>query len=243
MDKVNSDLKDRKVKSSSSSKGKAMDDIARYNKERWEDLAAHNVPFSRPMLDLTEESARAYVDSRGVLGDLSDRDVLCLAGAGGQQSAAFALLGAGPTLQPASVGAEDLAALGTGIVFSQLSVEQGSQVARLARLLPDGSLQILSEGFHGARDPDVSFDGKRILFLEKTYGDVYEVEVDTIFFLSDGRPSHGHYTDPQDILRAVQEANALRRIVIHTIGIGEYQRGFMQALADQNGGVFVDLGK
>lgn len=33
------------------------DDIARYNKERWEDLAAHSVPFSRPMLELTAESA------------------------------------------------------------------------------------------------------------------------------------------------------------------------------------------
>ena len=82
-------------------------------------------------------------------------------------SVAVVLLGAGPALQRASAGAEDLAELGAGIVLSQLSVEPGSQVARLVRLLPDGSLRILSEGFHSARDPDVSFDGKRILFSGK----------------------------------------------------------------------------
>jgi SAM-dependent methyltransferase len=70
------------------------DDIARYSKERWEDLAAHNVVFSRPMLDMTEGSAREYVDPRGMLGDVTGRDILCLAGGGGQQSAALALLGA-----------------------------------------------------------------------------------------------------------------------------------------------------
>jgi hypothetical protein len=82
-------------------------------------------------------------------------------------SVAIVLLGAGPTFQPVSAGAEDSAELGAGIVLSQLSVEQGSQVARLARLLPDGSLRILSEDFHSARDPDVSFDGERILFSGK----------------------------------------------------------------------------
>jgi SAM-dependent methyltransferase len=74
-----------------------MDDITRYNKERWEDLAAHNVPFSRPMLELDEASARELVDVRGVMGDPRDRDVLCLAGGGGQQAPAFALLGANVT--------------------------------------------------------------------------------------------------------------------------------------------------
>jgi ubiquinone/menaquinone biosynthesis C-methylase UbiE len=40
------------------------------------------------------DSARQRVDPDGVLGDLLGRDVLCLAGGGGQQSAAFGLLGA-----------------------------------------------------------------------------------------------------------------------------------------------------
>lgn len=71
----------------------------------------------------------------------------------------------------------------------------------------------------------------------------YEVEVDTIFFLSDGRPSTGKYVDTEDILREVFKANELRKVVIHTIAIGEFQKSFMKQLADKSGGVFVDLGR
>ena len=74
------------------------DDIARYNKERWEELAREGVVFSRPILDLTIESARALVDPEGMMGKISGRDVLCLAGGGGQQSAAFGILGANVTV-------------------------------------------------------------------------------------------------------------------------------------------------
>ncbi len=71
----------------------------------------------------------------------------------------------------------------------------------------------------------------------------YEVEVDTIFFLSDGRPTHGDLVDTDDILKKVKEANDLRKVVIHTIAIGEFQKSFMERLAKENGGVFVDLGR
>ena len=71
----------------------------------------------------------------------------------------------------------------------------------------------------------------------------YEVEVDTIFFLSDGRPTVGELVDPDDILREIRKANELRKVVIHTIAIGEFQKEFMKTLARDNGGVFVDLGK
>jgi hypothetical protein len=71
-----------------------------------------------------------------------------------------------------------------------------------------------------------------------------KVEADTVFFLSDGRPTIGDYVDPDDILREIKALNELRRVVIHTIAIGEFQKEFMQRLAEQNGpGVFVDLGK
>jgi HEAT repeat protein len=73
--------------------------------------------------------------------------------------------------------------------------------------------------------------------------DDYEVAVDTIFFLSDGRPSAGKYVDPDDILREIKTANELRKIVVHTIAIGEFQKDFMKRLAEENGGVFVDLGR
>jgi HEAT repeat protein len=71
----------------------------------------------------------------------------------------------------------------------------------------------------------------------------YTVDVDTIFFLSDGRPTVGEFNDPDDILREVKAANELRKVVIHTIAIGEFQKDFMRKIAEQNGGVFVDLGK
>jgi HEAT repeat protein len=71
----------------------------------------------------------------------------------------------------------------------------------------------------------------------------YQTEVDTIFFLSDGRPSHGKFVDTDDIVREVRAANELRKIVIHTIAIGEFEKDFMRRLAQENGGVFVDLGR
>lgn len=75
-----------------------MDDIARYNKERWEALARGNIAYSRPMLDLTLETARAFLDPYGIMGEMTGQRVLCLGSGGGQQSAAFALLGAQVTV-------------------------------------------------------------------------------------------------------------------------------------------------
>ncbi len=74
-------------------------------------------------------------------------------------------------------------------------------------------------------------------------GEDYEVSVDTVFFLSDGRPSHGRFVDTDDILREVETVNDLRKVVIHTIAIGEFEKDFMRRLAENNGGVFVDLGR
>jgi 2-polyprenyl-3-methyl-5-hydroxy-6-metoxy-1,4-benzoquinol methylase len=72
------------------------DDVYLYNKTRWEALAKANALFTRPMLNLDKESARNYLglDRFGVTMDLTGKNILCLASGGGQQSAAFALLGA-----------------------------------------------------------------------------------------------------------------------------------------------------
>jgi SAM-dependent methyltransferase len=75
-----------------------MDDIARYNKERWEELARANVAYSRPALTLDPRSAREMLDPYAVMGDVEGKDVLCLASGGGQQSVAFGLLGARVTV-------------------------------------------------------------------------------------------------------------------------------------------------
>lgn len=71
----------------------------------------------------------------------------------------------------------------------------------------------------------------------------YLSDVDTVFFLSDGRPTHGKYIDTRDILARVKAANELRKVVLHTIAIGNFDKSFMEQLALDNDGAFVDLGK
>lgn len=82
------------------------DEAYRYNEERWEALVEADALFTRPMLDLDADKARAYLDLKrlGLPDDLAGRKVLCLAGGGGQQSAAFALLGADVTVLDISSG-------------------------------------------------------------------------------------------------------------------------------------------
>ncbi len=76
----------------------ALDELARFNQERWEALVAANIEYARPWLDLDVATARQRVDPYGFLGDVRGRPVLCLASGGGQQSAALALLGANVTV-------------------------------------------------------------------------------------------------------------------------------------------------
>ena len=68
------------------------------------------------------------------------------------------------------------------------------------------------------------------------------LKLDTIYFLSDGRPSIGKYVDIDDILKAVRKINQVRKVVIHCISIGDFEATFLKRLARENGGVFVDLG-
>lgn len=75
-----------------------MDDCCQFNKARWDDLSRLGISYARPWLDLDETAARLRIDPGNLLGDLRRRDVLCLAAGGGQQSAAFALLGARVTV-------------------------------------------------------------------------------------------------------------------------------------------------
>ena len=75
-----------------------MDEVAKYNKERWDELARARVMYSRPAMDLDHHSALRMVDPQGVLDQIDGTDVLCLAGGGGQQSAAFGILGARVTV-------------------------------------------------------------------------------------------------------------------------------------------------
>ena len=67
----------------------------------------------------------------------------------------------------------------------------------------------------------------------------YECDIDTIFFLTDGFPTAGLVRVPEQILREVAGINRSMRVRIHAVGVGEHDRGFMQALAEQNGGMYV----
>ena len=75
-----------------------MDENTRYNMERWKGLVAADALFTRPALNLDPISAREKLDPEGRLGCVAGKEVLCLACGGGQQSAAFALLGARATV-------------------------------------------------------------------------------------------------------------------------------------------------
>jgi len=67
----------------------------------------------------------------------------------------------------------------------------------------------------------------------------YESNVDTIFFLTDGRPSVGEVQDPEEILLRVKDWNRLARIVVHTVGVGQDHDGsFLRRLAEENGGQY-----
>ncbi len=75
-----------------------LDELAQFNKARWEAIAAAQSVYTRPWLDLDVTTARQRVDPFGYFGDVAGMRVLCLASGGGQQSAAFALLGAQTTV-------------------------------------------------------------------------------------------------------------------------------------------------
>ncbi|MEZ4557434.1 MAG: class I SAM-dependent methyltransferase [Caldilineaceae bacterium] len=81
-----------------------LDAIAAFNRDRWEALVAADVPYARPLLDLDTAGAAATVDPYGLLGDVAGKEVLCLAAGGGQQSAAFGVLGAHVTVVDITAG-------------------------------------------------------------------------------------------------------------------------------------------
>jgi hypothetical protein len=68
----------------------------------------------------------------------------------------------------------------------------------------------------------------------------YAVGVDTIFFLTDGVPTHGKIQDPDRILAEARRWNRLRRIKVHVVGVGrDVNEGFLRELAEQSGGQYV----
>jgi len=75
-----------------------VDEIAKYNRARWRSLVDANAVFTRPVREVDPASARRGLDPGGRLGAVDGKRVLVLAGGGGQQSIAFAVLGAQVTV-------------------------------------------------------------------------------------------------------------------------------------------------
>lgn len=75
-----------------------MDEIAKYNVERWKALVDADALYTRPALGLDPASAREMLDPEGRLGEVAGKEVLCMACGGGQQSVAFTMLGARATV-------------------------------------------------------------------------------------------------------------------------------------------------
>jgi uncharacterized protein YegL len=65
--------------------------------------------------------------------------------------------------------------------------------------------------------------------------------VETMYFLSDGEPNEGKVTDPEQLVNKVKEWNPNKKVVIHSIGLGEDKDvKFLTNLATSNNGKYID---
>jgi hypothetical protein len=73
--------------------------------------------------------------------------------------------------------------------------------------------------------------------------ELLETDVDTIFFLSDGRPSRGTYDRDFRLVAELEKRNRFRQVVVHTVltGRAAADRDFMRKLAESTGGRFTDV--
>lgn len=116
-------------------------------------------------------------------------------------------------------------------IFSPSSLKADEAAKTKARkyidtLNPDGGTNIhdaLEKAFH---------------FLKKD-AENYDKGADTIFFLTDGKPTVGKILAPDKILARVREWNKDRRIRVHAIGVGDHDKDLMKHLAEDNGGTYV----
>ena len=70
----------------------------------------------------------------------------------------------------------------------------------------------------------------------------HKVESDTVFLVSDGMPTAGRLTDPNELLRYFGVINRRAKIVFHTIAFGHANASLMKPFADLSGGVYVEIG-
>ncbi|MCK5579287.1 MAG: hypothetical protein KAI63_07175, partial [Planctomycetes bacterium] len=68
-----------------------------------------------------------------------------------------------------------------------------------------------------------------------------EEKVDTIFILSDGKPTYGKYVYKKNFLENLKKNNRYRKIVVHTVLTGRTgtEAKFMKDIAEVTGGMFM----
>ena len=95
--------------------------IATINEKHWDKMVREGCSFTQPWLDMSQELIQEYIDDRldpvpeplinffpiNILSNVEDKDILCLASGGGQQSVVFGLLGARVTVVDISKGQLD----------------------------------------------------------------------------------------------------------------------------------------
>ncbi len=181
-----------------------VDDVSRVNRVRWNALARANVAYSRPLLSLTVEEAARRVDGHGVLGNVAGKRVLCLASGGGQDSAAFGLLGADVTvldLSDEQLERDRLAAAHYGLRMTTL---QGDM--RDLSTFSDGSFDIVRQAYSINFVPSVApvFDGVvRVLrsggLYALDFANPFAIGVDDEAWDGHAYPLDSLYVDGEDI--------------------------------------------
>jgi Mg-chelatase subunit ChlD len=92
---------------------------------------------------------------------------------------------------------------------------------------------------HGATN---LFDGlvQALQLDQRRHGDATLPRIDELFVLSDGEPNAGQVQARDDLLELVREANKYAKVRIHCVFTGNGNgHELLRALAEQNGGVFV----
>jgi len=77
--------------------------------------------------------------------------------------------------------------------------------------------------------------------------------VDTMFLMTDGRPTVGRIVGAEEVIFELKKVNRLRKVTVHTICVGDRPPGtaildgpdpaFLKRIADQNNGDFVQIRK
>ncbi|HNT29770.1 MAG TPA: class I SAM-dependent methyltransferase [bacterium] len=135
-----------------------MDAKTRQTRTRWDALSKAGVACARPSLKMTKTNARRQLDPEQLLGDITGKHVLCLASGGGQQSVAFAMLGAIVTV--VDLSSEQLKGDKLAAKKMKLAIKTIQADMRDLSILGDSSFDIIYQPYsiNYVRSVEIAFD-------------------------------------------------------------------------------------